>query len=175
MLPALSVDAASDQRSEHYEEVRQHIDGILDDRTDWIAAMATIACELHNGFDYFDWTGFYRVVAPNYLMVGPYQGTHGCLHIPFDRGVCGAAARTRETQFVPDVHAFEDHIACSSTTESEIVVPVLTPDNDLLAVLDVDSDTPAAFDAVDQIQLEELCQMLGRRFPNLPATHFEHP
>jgi GAF domain-containing protein len=164
MLPSLSVEASPGARSDHHEEIHQHIQGILDDRTDWIAAMATVSCELHHAFDYFDWTGFYRVVAPEQLMVGPYQGTHGCLHIPFSRGVCGAAARSKEAQFVPDVHAFDDHIACSSTTASELVVPVLTPDNRLLAVLDVDSDTPAAFDPVDQEQLENLCRMLGRQF-----------
>lgn len=164
MLPALSVETSPAERNDRYEEVRQHIQGTLDAMTDWIAAMATVACELHHAFDYFDWTGFYRVVAPEQLMVGPYQGPHGCLHIPFSRGVCGAAARTKKTQLVPDVHAFGDHIACSSTTESEIVVPVLTPGDKLLAVLDVDSDSPSAFDAVDQDQLERLCQMLGNQF-----------
>ena len=98
------------------------------------------------------------------LVIGPYQGGHGCLRIPFSRGVCGAAARTRETQLVPDVHAFADHIACSSTTLSEIVVPVLRPDGRVLAVLDVDSNAPAAFDAVDQAHLESLCHTLGERF-----------
>ena len=97
-------------------------------------------------------------------MIGPYQGTHGCLRIPFSRGVCGAAARTRETQLVRDVNAFADHIACSSTTLSEIVVPVLSPEGEVLAVLDLDSNAPAAFDAIDQEALEALCAELGRRF-----------
>ena len=98
------------------------------------------------------------------LVVGPYQGGHGCLRISFDRGVCGAAARTKATQLVPDVEAFPGHIACSSSTRSEIVVPVVTPDGYVLAVLDVDSDLPAAFTAIDQAPLEALCEDLGRRF-----------
>ncbi|MCB9507418.1 MAG: GAF domain-containing protein [Myxococcales bacterium] len=126
--------------------------------------MATVACELHHAFEAFDWTGFYRVTAPALLVVGPYQGTHGCLRITFDRGVCGAAARTRQTQLVPDVEAFPGHIACSSTTRSEIVVPVIGHDGAVLAVLDVDSNAAAAFDEVDQEVLERLCAELGARF-----------
>jgi L-methionine (R)-S-oxide reductase len=87
--------------------------------------MATVACELYHGDDRVDWAGFYRVVAPGLLKIGPYQGGHGCLSIAFDRGVCGAAARERRTQLVPDVDAFPGHIACSASTRSEIVVPVI--------------------------------------------------
>ena len=151
-------------RGAQYEAVLQRIDALLEGETDWIAAMATVACELHHTFDHFHWTGFYRAVSDDLLIVGPYQGSHGCLRIPFDRGVCGAAARTRTMQFVPDVDAFPDHIACSSTTRSEVVVPVLTPDDRLLAVLDVDSDDLAAFDGADQQYLQQLCDHLGRQF-----------
>ncbi len=151
-------------KRERYLEVRASIDALLEGEDDWVAAMATVACELHHAFDHYDWTGFYRVVGDDLLVVGPYQGTHGCLRIPFARGVCGAAARKRETQLVPDVELFEDHIACSSTTRSEIVVPVLRPEGSVLAVLDVDSNAPAAFDAVDQEHLEALAAMLGQRF-----------
>jgi L-methionine (R)-S-oxide reductase len=126
-------------------------------------AQAAVAA-LHGAFAYFDWTGFYRVIGEQMLAVGPYQGGHGCLRIPFQRGVCGAAARTLQTQFVPDVHAFPDHIACSSSTQSEIVVPVLAASGQLLAVLDVDSNLPAAFSAVDQRELEALCRALGQRY-----------
>ncbi len=126
--------------------------------------MATVACELHGAFEAYDWTGFYRQTTPGMLVVGPYQGGHGCLRISFDRGVCGAAARTQTTQLVPDVEAFPGHIACSSTTRSEIVVPVVTPAGHLLAVLDVDSNAPAAFDETDQRHLEALCAALGRQF-----------
>jgi GAF domain-containing protein len=155
---------ATSNKAETYVDVRRRIDSLLEEQTDWISAMATVACELHHSFDAYDWTGFYRAVSDEALLVGPYQGPHGCLHIPFDRGVCGAAARTRETQLVPDVEAFPDHIACQSSTQSEIVVPVLTPDDRLLAVLDVDSDTLGAFDETDQEHLESLCQTLGEQF-----------
>jgi GAF domain-containing protein len=123
-----------------------------------------VACELHHSFDHYHWTGFYRAVGGDLLIVGPYQGTHGCLRIEYARGVCGAAARTRTTQLVPDVEAFDDHIACSSTTRSEIVVPVITPAGRLLAVLDVDSNDLAAFDEIDQRHLEDLCRRLGVQF-----------
>jgi GAF domain-containing protein len=160
-MPQLT-DVASKQAQ--YAAVRQRIDALLEGEDDWIAAMATVACELHHAFDAYDWTGFYRAVSDDLLAIGPYQGGHGCLRIPFSRGVCGAAARTQQTQLVPDVEAFDDHIACSSSTRSEVVVPVLTPDGDLLAVLDVDSDALAAFDETDQAELEALCADLGRQF-----------
>ncbi|MEM8559775.1 MAG: GAF domain-containing protein [Bacteroidota bacterium] len=152
-------------RIQQYTDVAARIDALLDSETDWIAAMATVACELHHALDHAHWTGFYRAVSDDLLVIGPYQGGHGCLRIPFDRGVCGAAARTRETQLVPDVEAFPGHIACSSSTQSEIVVPVLTPDGRLLAVLDLDSDWPDAFTAEeDQAALEALCAKLGAQF-----------
>src|SRR5690554_6312533 len=162
MENAVAIEAAD--RVARYEEVLKRIDALLEGEDDWIAAMATVACELHHAFDHFHWTGFYRAVSDDLLVVGPYQGGHGCLRIPFDKGVCGAAARTRKTQLVPDVNAFPGHIACSSSTRSEIVVPVVTPRGDLLAVLDVDSDDPAAFDELDQRELERLCKRLGEQF-----------
>ena len=146
-----------------WEEVRLRLTGLLDGQTDAVAIMATVACELHHAFDHFHWTGFYRVTAPGLLTVGPYQGGHGCLTIPFDRGVCGAAARTQQTQLVPDVHAFPGHIACSSTTRSEIVVPIVSASGLTLAVLDVDSDLPDAFGSTDQTELEALCAELASR------------
>ncbi|MBX3246639.1 MAG: GAF domain-containing protein [Myxococcales bacterium] len=160
----LPRDASADEKARRYDEVFAAIESLLDGEDDWIAAMATVACELHHAFEAYDWTGFYRAVTDELLVIGPYQGGHGCLRIPFDRGVCGAAARTRETQLVPNVHEFPGHIACASSTESEIVVPVLRPDGRVLAVFDVDSDTPAAFDALDQARLEALCAALGARF-----------
>ena len=122
---------------------------LTEGETDEVALMATLACEIHHSDDRFDWTGFYRVVAPGVLKIGPYQGGHGCLTIPFERGVCGAAARTREVQVVDDVEAFPGHIACSSSTRSEIVLPVIAAGGRLLGVLDIDSDRPAAFDGAD--------------------------
>lgn len=151
-------------RDARYAEVIARCEALLAGEDDWIAAMATVAGELHGSFDHYHWTGFYRAVRPELLVIGPYQGGHGCLRIDFARGVCGAAARTRTTQRVADVEAFPGHIACSATTRSEIVVPVVTPDGTILAVLDVDSDEPAAFDEIDQRNLEALCARLGRQF-----------
>jgi L-methionine (R)-S-oxide reductase len=148
-------------KQQSYDLVRAHIRDLIAGETDAIAVMATVVCALHHGFDYFDWTGFYRVVAPGLLKIGPYQGSHGCLTISFDRGVCGAAARLRQTQLVPDVTRFPGYIACSAATRSEIVVPVLSPAGDLVAVLDVDSDRLHAFDEIDAAHLEEICKMVG--------------
>ncbi|NVJ71599.1 MAG: GAF domain-containing protein [Alphaproteobacteria bacterium] len=121
--------------------------------------MATVACLLSEAFpETYFWTGFY-VVDPNKeneLVVGPYQGTLGCLRIAFGKGVCGTAAATGETQLVEDVHAFPGHIACDSRSNSEIVVPVHDKNGKLIAVLDVDSTEFSAFDSVDQVWLERL-------------------
>jgi GAF domain-containing protein len=152
-------------RLRRYQAVRLSVHALIAEETDWIAALASVACELHHGFAYYTWTGFYRVVQPGLLVVGPYQGTHGCTRIPFDRGICGAAARSRLTQRVDRVAERPEHIACSSSTQSEIVVPVLSPDGTVLAVLDVDSDQEAAFTDVDQAELENICRELGLRFP----------
>ncbi len=163
-MEPLLLNAPAAERTARYADVRQAIDSLLADEDDWISAMATVACELHHGFDYFHWTGFYRTIAPELLAVGPYQGGHGCLRIPFSRGVCGAAARTRLVQRVEDVEAFAGHIACSSSTRAEIVVPVLGASGATFAVLDVDSDHPAAFGEVDEAALRDLCEMLGARY-----------
>jgi GAF domain-containing protein len=162
--PPLPVGASAADKRATYERVRGSIDALLADEDDWVAAMSTVVCELHHAFEYFHWTGFYRTIAPELLAVGPYQGGHGCLRIPYAKGVCGAAARTRETQLVPDVEAFSGHIACSSSTRSEVVVPLVAGEGRVLAVLDVDSDHPAAFDDEDRRALESLCGELARRF-----------
>ncbi len=128
-----------------YTALSQQIEALCHGETDIVALMATVVCEIHHGHPLSDWTGFYRVVGPELLKIGPYQGGHGCLVIPFSRGVCGAAARTGQVQLVPDVEAFADHIACSSTTRAELVLPVWNREGRLLGVLDLDSDTPAAF------------------------------
>lgn len=139
-----------------YAEVSQRIRAVAEGEDDAVALMATVACELFHAFEDYDWVGFYRVTAPETLKIGPYQGGHGCLVIPFARGVCGAAARERRTQVVPDVDAFPGHIACASSTRSEIVVPVFDATGALVAVLDVDSDRPDAFDETDAAALERL-------------------
>jgi len=132
-----------------YTSLARTIAALTTGETDEVALMATIVCELHHADERFDWTGFYRVTEPGLLKIGPYQGGHGCLQIPFDRGVCGAAARTGEVQLVPDVDAFPGHIACSSSTRSELVLPVRNGQGDIIAVLDIDSDKPDAFTEAD--------------------------
>lgn len=159
----LPLHASPTDKRARYLEVSASIDALLNEEDDWVAAMATVVCELHHAFEAFDWTGFYRVTAHEMLTIGPYQGTHGCLRIPFSKGVCGAAARTKSTQLVPDVEAFPGHIACSSTTRSEVVVPLLH-EGEVIAVLDVDSNAESAFDEVDQAALEALCARLATRF-----------
>ena len=145
-------------KAARYAEVAAEVAAVLDGEPNLTARMATVAGMLANSFDHYFWTGFY-VVDPDKageLVVGPYQGTLGCLRIAFGRGVCGAAAATGQTQLVEDVHAFPGHIACDSRSASEIVVPVFDANGALLAVFDVDSDRPAAFDAVDQVGLETI-------------------
>ena len=143
-----------------YKELSGTITALTAGETDEVALMATVVCELHHADDRFDWTGFYRVVAPGLLKIGPYQGGHGCLVIPFDRGVCGAAARTGQVQLVHDVEAFPGHIACSSTTRSEIVLPVRNGAGELLGVLDIDSNEPAAFAKRDTDGLANILQLV---------------
>ncbi len=154
----LRMDAAA--KEERYATLAAQIEATLAGEPDLTAAMASTACLLHNGFPYYFWTGFYRRVGPARLLVGPYQGTLGCLDIKFDRGVCGACATRRETIVVEDVHAFPGHIACDSASMSEIVVPVFDARGELIAVLDVDSTIPAAFDEVDRQHLEAIVALL---------------
>ena len=139
-----------------YHQLSQTIAALTAGEDDPVALMATIACEVHHSDDRFDWTGFYRVVGPELLKIGPYQGGHGCLVIPFDKGVCGAAARTGQVQLVPDVDAFPGHIACASSTRSEIVLPVRNGTGDLIAVFDIDSDQPDAFTHEDAEALADI-------------------
>ena len=154
----------AENKQELYDRALQRIRNLIAGEDDPVAVMATVVCELHHSFDYFDWTGFYRVVSPGLFKVGPYQGTHGCLQITFDRGVCGAAATTHATQLVPDVSRFPGYIACSYLTRSEIVVPVISPGGALVAVLDVDSDRLSAFDEVDKMNLEKVCALVGANY-----------
>ena len=148
-----------------YAALRATIRSLTEDEKDAIALMATVTCEVHQSDDRFDWTGFYRVVGPERLKIGPYQGGHGCLHIPFSRGVCGAAARTGQVQLVPDVEAFPGHIACASSTRSELVLPVWNGAGRLLGVLDIDSDQPDAFTQEDA---DALTQILAETFEPVP-------
>src|SRR5258708_1842625 len=131
-----------------YQALQSQLDAILEGVDDPIAAMATMSCVLHQGFGFL-WSGFYRVVSPALLRVGPYQGSLGCLEIAFGRGVCGTAAAERRTVIVADVDAFPGHIGCDGRSKSEIVLPVLDADGNLQAVFDVDSEHAATFDDED--------------------------
>lgn len=150
-------------KRERYEAVLDLIRSTIGGERDLLACMTSIACLLHHALPYYFWTGFYRRVGPRELLIGPYQGTLGCLQISFDRGVCGACARERRTIIVPDVHAFPGHIACDAASRSEIVVPVFDAAGELIAVLDVDSVLPAAFDEIDREYLERVVAWLADR------------
>lgn len=139
-----------------YDFLAKTIAALTEGETDAVALMATVACEVHHADARFDWTGFYRVTAPELLKIGPYQGGHGCLLIPFSRGVCGAAARTGAIQLVADVDAFAGHIACASSTRSELVLPVWNGAGTLLGVFDIDSNEPAAFDGNDATHMASI-------------------
>ena len=158
MAEAFSPDTLAADKADRYRELLAEIRSVLQGETNRVARMATVASMLAAAFDTFFWTGFYVVdpEAVDELVVGPYQGTLGCLRIAFGRGVCGAVARDRQTLIVDDVEAFPGHIACDSRSRSEIVVPVFDPAGALIAVLDVDSDQPAAFDLVDREGLEAI-------------------
>ena len=162
MAYAARDDRPADKAA-RYAELEDEILAVLEGEPNRTARMATVSAMLADAFPLFFWAGFY-VVDPDKageLVVGPYQGTLGCLRIAFGRGVCGTAARDMKTQIVEDVHAFPGHIACDSRSVSEIVVPVLDAAGQLIAVFDVDATEKAAFDAIDAIALERL---MGRVF-----------
>jgi GAF domain-containing protein len=151
------LDLRYEPKERAYALLHAHILGVLAGIDDDIAGMATMSSLIHHAFDHL-WTGFYRVVAPNLLRVGPYQGTLGCLDIQFGKGVCGTAAAERRTVVVADVERFPGHIACDARSKSEIVVPVLNAAGELIAVLDIDSKHRAKFDQHDAAGLERVMQ-----------------
>lgn len=156
--PSLNLDAEAKKTA--YEQAVVAIDANLEGETDRILKMATINSVLKTYLPYYYWAGFY-VVKNGRLSVGPYQGTLGCLHIEFGRGVCGKAAREQKTQLVGDVHALaqgSEHIACDPNSASEIVVPVFDSKAELIAVYDVDSTQINSFDALDQFYLEKIME-----------------
>jgi GAF domain-containing protein len=157
-----TLDLRAMPRGEAYALLQAQAASLLAGVYDPIAAMSTLSAMLHHGFGHL-WTGFYRVVHPGRLLrVGPYQGSIGCLEIAFGRGVCGAAAAERRTIIVPDVAAFAGHIVCDARAVSEIVVPVAGMTGELIAVLDIDSTEPAAFDERDAKGLEALVEWFAR-------------
>lgn len=146
------------EKARSLEDARRNLLALLEDEHDEIACMASTAAVLYACLTQVSFAGFYRVVEPEVLAVGPYQGPIGCLRIPFGKGVCGAAALSERSVLVPDVHAFPGHIACDGTARSELVIPVWNHDRKLLGVLDLDSREPAAFDDSDRIALESLLE-----------------
>lgn len=161
-MAELTLDLRGAPKPAAYAELAEHVDAVLAGIDDEIAAMATIASLVHHAFGHL-WTGFYRIVEPGRrLRVGPYQGTLGCLEIPFGQGVCGRAAREGRTIIVPDVATFPGHIVCDARACSEIVVPVHDVARCLIAVLDVDSAEPATFDEADARGLERIVARFAR-------------
>lgn len=150
-----TLDLRTLPREKAYTDIREQITTVLDGIRDPIAAMATISSLVHHAFGFL-WTGFYRVVAPGKLRVGPYQGTIGCLEIEFGRGVCGVAAESGEAIIVDDVLTHANHITCDPRARSEIAIPVFDGNGGLVAVFDVDSDQPANFGEVDRAGLESI-------------------
>jgi L-methionine (R)-S-oxide reductase len=154
-MAEVTLDLRRIPKERAYAQLHAHIINVLAGIDDDIAGMATMSALIHHAFRHL-WTGFYRVVGPDLLRVGPYQGTLGCLDIAFGRGVCGTAASEARTLIVPDVSRFPGHIACDARSRSEIVVPVFGREGQLIAVLDVDSDRLAAFDQDDANGLERI-------------------
>jgi L-methionine (R)-S-oxide reductase len=158
-----TIDLRGTPLVEAYDELEAQTRAVLEGIDDPIAAMATMSALIHNAFGHL-WTGFYRVVEKDRLLrVGPYQGTVGCLEIEFGSGVCGAAAATKQTQIVEDVMTFPGHITCDARSRSEIVVPVFSRDESLIAVLDIDSDQVGAFSGQDRVGLEKLVEWFRRQ------------
>lgn len=152
-MAEVMLDLKHEPKERAYAQLHAHFLGVMAGIDDDVAGMATLSSMLHHAFGFL-WTGFYRVVAPNLLRVGPYQGTVGCLDIPFGKGVCGTAAAEARTVVVPDVDRFPGHITCDARSKSEIVVPVYDRNGGLIAVLDIDSDRRARFDQQDATSLE---------------------
>ena len=158
MVEAFDETQLPAAKAARYAALAEEVAAVLEGETNVVARFATVAAMLAQAFDHYFWTGFYVVdpERPDELVIGPYQGTLGCLRIAFGRGVCGTAAAERRTMIVPDVEAFPGHIACDARSRSEIVVPVFGPTRALVAVLDVDSVELAAFDDADASALEAI-------------------
>ena len=148
---------AAKEKKKLYKLALKLVDSLLENESNMILKMSTINCILQENLPYYFWTGFY-IVDDGELIVGPYQGTLGCLHISFGEGVCGTAAQERKTLIVKDVHKFPGHIACDSRSASEMVVPVFDKEKKLLAVFDVDSAEIGSFDEIDKEYLEKMFQ-----------------
>ena len=147
-------------KEEKYELLVSQIRALIEGENDVIAVMSNVAAAIHQSMGFW-WTGFYRVKNEE-LVLGPFQGPVACMHIPYGKGVCGTAWQRAETVVVEDVEQFPGHIACSSESKSEIVVPVFDGDGKVTAVLDIDSEHLATFDDTDRRYLEEICRLLTK-------------
>lgn len=145
-------------KEEIYQQLLTNVKALIEGETDMIAVMSNVAAEIHQTMGFW-WTGFYRVKGEE-LILGPFQGPIACMHIAYGRGVCGTAWKKEETIIVPDVEQFPGHIACSSQSRSEIVVPVFDKEKKVIAVLDIDSEYLATFDETDKKYLEEICSFI---------------
>lgn len=151
------------KKKEKYQLLTEQIRALIEGETDSVAVMANVCAAIHEAMGFW-WTGFYRVLNGE-LVLGPFQGPVACMHIGFGKGVCGTAWKDARTVIVPDVEQFPGHIACSSLSRSEIVVPVFSKDEVVVAVLDIDSKELSTFEETDQEYLEEICRCLSTRFP----------
>ena len=154
------------EKEEKYRLLTEQIKALIEGETDGVAVMANVCATIHETMGFF-WTGFYRVMpktqsddSDQELVLGPFQGPVACMHIPFGKGVCGSAWQRKETIVVPDVEQFPGHIACSSLSRSEIVVPVFSQAGEVVAVLDIDSKELATFDETDRQYLEAICGLI---------------
>lgn len=145
-------------KEEQYKLLVSQIEALIDGEKETIAVMSNVAAAIHQSFGFW-WTGFYRVIG-NELVLGPFQGPVACMHIPYGKGVCGTSWQRAETVIVPDVEQFPGHIACSSESKSEIVVPVFGSNGKVIAVLDIDSEHLGTFDDIDRKYLEDICKLL---------------
>lgn len=145
-------------KAEKYRLLTEQIRSLIEGETDGVAVMANVCAAIHDTMGFW-WTGFYRV-KDGELVLGPFQGPVACMHIGFGKGVCGTAWKEQRTIIVPDVEQFPGHIACSSLSRSEIVVPIFSQNGEVTGVLDIDSKELATFDDTDQLYLERICKML---------------
>jgi GAF domain-containing protein len=161
------------EKTKHYEKTLLSIEAMIDGEEDLTTVLSTISCELYHAFEHWNWVGFYRRVDQRTLKVGPYQGGHGCLTIDMDRGVCGACLREKSIIIIKDVSTVNDHIACSSETKSEIVLPIIDNSGTVLAVFDLDSTEIGAFDETDKQYLSKVVDWIRPVYDRHPSRYME--
>ena len=161
------------EKTKRYEKTLLSIGPMIDGEEDLTTVLSTISCELYHAFEHWNWVGFYRRVDQRTLKVGPYQGGHGCLTIDMDRGVCGACLREKSIIIIKDVSTVNDHIACSSETKSEIVLPIIDNSGTVLAVFDLDSTEIGAFDETDKEYLSKVVDWIRPVYDRNPTRYMK--